>query len=204
MTAVNAILRPDIAYLVTDGMTLENGIAALPRSKVVLLPHLSAALAVRGWPVVLGSMFSIISHRRASFEEAAEGLGEDLRAAWEPMAAAFPVTGPQEAILVGFPSDPGAAPRCATAASHDGWGREPYSVAMCRMVISPDDGSLERRLGRDPYELEAPFDPETDALAMIRAQALMPGSGVGKFIQVTTLRQNRTDTRVFELLPVSP
>ncbi len=196
MTAVNVILRPDVAYLVTDGMTLGNGIAALPRSKVILLPHLSAALAVRGWPVVLGSMFSIISHRRASFEEAAEGLGEDLRAAWEPMAAAFPVTGPQEAILVGFPSDPGAAPRCATAASHDGWGREPYSVAMCKMVISPDDGSLTRRLGRDPYDLAAPFDPEADALALIRAQAAMSGSGVGNFCQLTIVQRNRIEVRL--------
>lgn len=196
MTAVNVILRPHTAYLVTDGETQERGFQVQPRGKVILFPHLRAALALRGYPPVLGSLLSIIGHRRASFDEAAEGLGEDLRAAWEPLVSALPVSGPQEAILVGFPEEAGSRPRCATTASHDGWGREPYSVAMCSAVLGPNDGSLAERLGRDFTDPAVPFVANADAIAIIDAQRQMPGSGVGGFVQLTTILRDSITTKV--------
>ncbi len=212
MTALNAILRSDAAYVITDGETWEGragvpGCEAVPRPKVLPLPHLNAALASRGSAALLPILYSRIVHLRSTFEEAAAFLGADLQDAVTGMRQKMPDLATHDVVLIGWP-ELREGPECWLAVDHSKWGPPSFQPLRVSGVVSPDDGSLaERMAGRKVHE-DPGFDPETEAAALIEAQGAMPKGCVGAFVQLTTIRRDRIETRIvkwfedqFELTP---
>ena len=211
MTALNAILRPDAAYLITDGETWEGragvpGYEAAPRPKVLPLPHLNAALAIRGSGALLPILYSRIVHYRSTFEEAAAFLGTDLQDTVTGMRGKMPDLADHDVVLIGWPEQRDG-PECWLAVDHAKWGPPPFEASRVSAVVSPDDGSLAARMGGRHVHEDPTFDPEAEAAALIEAQRDMP-SCVGAFVQLTTIRRDRIETRIvrwfedqFELTP---
>lgn len=204
MTALNAILRPEAAYLISDGEAWDGflgqqGCEAVPRPKVLPLPHLNAAIGVRGCSALLPVLYSRIVHNRTSFEDAAAHLGDDLRDTVTRMRAKMPDLADHDVILVGWPLLANR-PVCFVVCDHAKWGLEPFQVASSSGIVGPNDGSLLSRMNNVNFlRDDSPFDPETDAVSLIMAQHQMPGAFVGGFAQVTAVYRDRIETRVIEL-----
>jgi hypothetical protein len=200
MTALNAILRPDAAYLITDGETWEGragvpGYEAAPRPKVLPLPHLNAALAIRGSGALLPILYSRIVHYRSTFEEAAAFLGTDLQDSVMGMRGKMPDLADHDVVLIGWP-ELRDGPECWLAVDHANWGPPAFEAIRVSGLTSPDDGSLAARMGGRHVHGDPTFDPGTEAVALIEAQSAMPAACVGAFVQLTTIRRDRIETRV--------
>lgn len=212
MTALNAILRPDAAYVITDGETWEGragvpGCEAVSRPKVLPLPHMNAALASRGSAALLPILYSRIVHLRSTFEEAAAFLGTDLRDTVTGMRQKMPDLATHDVVLIGWP-EMRDGPECWLAVDHANWGLPSFQAIRVSGVVSPDDGSLAARMGGRHVHEDPRFDPEEEAAALIEAQGAIPAACVGAFVQFTTIRRDRIETRIvkwfedqFELRP---
>ncbi|SFU67785.1 MULTISPECIES: hypothetical protein [unclassified Methylobacterium] len=212
MTALNAILRPDAAYLITDGESRQSlgglpGSELAPRPKVLPLPHMNAALASRGSAALLPILYSRIAHLRSTFEEAAAFLGTDLQDTVTGMRQKMPDLAMHDVVLIGWPESRDG-PECWLAVDHSKWGPPAFEAIRVSGVVSPDDGSLAERMGGREVLEDSTFDPETESAALIEAQGAMPAGCVGAFVQLTTIRRDRIETRIvkwfedqFELQP---
>lgn len=213
VTALNAILRPEAAYVITDGETWEGragvpGCEAVPRPKVLPLPHMNAALASRGSAALLPILYSRIVHLRSTFEEAAAFLGTDLQDTVTGMRQKMPDLATHDVVLIGWPELRGG-PECWLVVDHVKGGLNPFRPIRVSGVVSPDDDSLARRMGDRKVHEDPAFNPETEAVALIEAQRAMPGGCVGAFVQLTTVRRDRIETRImkwfedqYELRPI--
>lgn len=204
MTALNAILRPEAGYIISDGQTWDGflgqpGCEGVSRPKALPLPHLNAAIGVRGCAALLPTLYSRIVHHRKDFEEAAHYLGEDLQAVVTAMRAREPNLTSHDVVLVGWRFGANY-PSCYLACDHAKWGLQPFEVASTEGVVGPNDGSLLARMDNVNFlRDDSPFDPETDAVSLIRAQQQMPGSFVGDFVQLTAVYRDRIETRILDL-----
>lgn len=200
MTALNAILRADAAYVITDGQTWEGragvpSCEAVPRPKVLPLPHMNAALACRGSAALLPILYSRIVHLRSTFEEAAASLGTDLQDAVTGMRHKMPDLASHDVVLIGWP-DTREGPECWLAVDHPKWGPPPFQPVRVSGLVSPDDGSLAERMGGRHVHEDPTFNPETEATALIEAQGAMSHGFAGTFVQLTTIRRNSINARI--------
>lgn len=80
MTAINTVVRADRAYLITDGAGYDsNGRLIGSYDKVVTMPNLSVALAVRGSALVLAFVRAMLADVASSFDDLIEKGPERLR-----------------------------------------------------------------------------------------------------------------------------
>ncbi|MEH3064690.1 MAG: hypothetical protein PGN33_18760 [Methylobacterium radiotolerans] len=99
-------------------------------------------------------------------------------------------------MLVGWP-ETGTLGECWLANDHGIYGPPAFEAVQAGGLHSPNDGSIIPRMGgRDVLDPAVPFDPEADAVALIEAQSAMPESYAGAFVQLTTIRRDRTETRI--------
>ncbi|GJD64409.1 hypothetical protein [Methylobacterium frigidaeris] len=196
MTAVNVILRPTAAFVVTDGERRYGGQVVHSAPKVLPLPHLNAALAVRGDWLMLTTMYGIITGRRTSFEDAAANLGQDLADAAAGVSKALPLLSGHDVVLTGWPETrPG--PECWLVTDHERYGLAPFKAASLDGLLMPDDGTLKGKLAAMRlFDRREPFEALVDGNRIIAAQQALPGSGVGGFCQVTVVTPEGIYTRI--------
>lgn len=204
MTALNAILRPEAAYLISDGQTWDGflgqpGCEGVSRPKVLPLPHINAAIGVRGSAALLVALYSRIVHNRTDLADVVAHLGDDLRDTVTAMRARAPDLTSHDVVVVGWRFGANY-PSCYLVCDHAKIGLQPFEVASTDGVVGPNDGSLLARMsGVNFLRDDSGFDPETDAASLIMAQRQMPGSFVGDFAQVTAVYRDRIETRILDL-----
>lgn len=181
MTAVNVIVRPDRAFLMTDGAfyTPDGRIIALG-NKALPIANLNAAIAVRGLQAVVPIFALDFSIRYVSFDDMIDRVADDLRVWHENRAHVVDESGwfDVELYIVGWSE----AKQCAQAFSITtrdyGDGEEPCTLRDCgRQTIAPGLSEEEEtvrlpQLGVhvDARTFERDFDPARHGIAIMEAQ----------------------------------
>jgi hypothetical protein len=193
------ILQKNAAHILTDGSIYEaDGTLVGIGPKVRLLPHLNAAMALRGPHVLLAPIAEGLS-AATSFDVLKEGIVSTLQAYVEHCPQLFQLceAGREFEVVVAGISET-AGPSAYLVASHDRYG-EPWTVIeLTGLSLTPSNdavlgGVAETAAGRDADDL----DPEVDGLAILQAQrSAYAGAFVGGFAQLTTIDGAGVHSRV--------
>ncbi|SFV14505.1 hypothetical protein SAMN02799631_05887 [Methylobacterium sp. 174MFSha1.1] len=206
MTSINITLDPDAAFIVTDALQVDYLTdRRLLGTKCLPLPHLRAAVAIRGPGLLLPSVFAG-ANLVASFEVAAAQLGEFLRSAVSAYAGVIPNwPGSAEAFLVGFALD-GGMPQCWYA--HDGT-HDPSTAWQPRQIggITTDVRACPPHIqalaaaARTPCDISGLYVPNRDGPALIEALSQIPGNLIGGACHLTTVARNCIYSEVLATWP---
>lgn len=196
MTACNVIRKPDAIHILSDGLGLQGGAASFLATKVLPVPHMRAALCVRGDAGLLGALAIGLFMRAGTFDEAADAMPRLLSDAFAPAIALGPLPPDAQAelILAGW-SEKHDRPECWVTPTHDLYGEAftliPFGDGLVQPLAAHD--GLWARATTDPT-----FDVETDGLALLRLQRDTPGMQVGGFAQLTSVFRDRIETKILE------
>jgi hypothetical protein len=206
MTAINVIRHPDAIYILTDGAGFgEDSQPSALVNKVFPLPHLNAALALRGqFPmlVVLASALSTVAID--TFDELKRLLPS---IALQVASGLRPVMVSVEFDLVvgGFSEASGSD--SYGVFSHDRHGLAPWKVHQFgEMSVAPQSDEVQAFLWSFPEGMSAKdFTPEVDGLALLNVQRATAEGGriMGGFAQLTKITRQGIGTRVLERWPVT-
>lgn len=215
MTAVNVLFEPTCVHLFTDGLALNVDGSAADKAvaKAVPIPHLIAAVAVRGPRDILWLAAEMLCREFHSFDDAVERMAAVIKGRVEEglaMEKPSPILSEKfEIIVVGW-SEARERFEAYELPNHDGtslggtWALQNVSEGL----ISPGDpGLLDRLEGK--VDLDALADPVTDGLEIMRQQRLCLGEyagrndvvAVGAFCQLTTVTREAMTTRILERWP---
>ncbi len=221
MAAINVIRQREAVHIISDGAFCDNtGIVIEIGPSAFALPHLPAALAIRGSSHFMPFLVHRLSRECRSFEEL---LSKIIRLALE-VHASFPMTfgtldhgtiKPDfDLVAVGWLKSRGA-PAGFVITSHNrvvarGLTSSPWQLLeLPEVLIAPPVDEEQILVGgwTVPDSAES-FRPDTDGVALVKAQRLWrreleEPSGVlrqvhvvGGFIQVTTVSAAGVNSRV--------
>jgi len=226
MAAINVIRQKEAVHIISDGAFCDNtGIVYEIGPSAFALPHLPAALAVRGSSHFMPFLVHRLSRECRSFDDL---LAKVARAALE-VHTSFPMTfgtldyGTMQPdfdlVAVGW-SKTRKAPASYLISSHDrvvahGLTSNAWQLLeLPEVLIAPP--IAERQITTSgwkvPYSVEA-FRPDIDGVALLKAQRLSrreldERSGargqihvVGGFIQVTTVSASGVNSNVLHWWP---
>lgn len=226
MAAINVIRQKEAVHIISDGAFCDNtGIVYEIGPSAFVLPHLPAALAIRGSSHFMPFLVHRLSRECRSFDDL---LAKIVRAALEvhtsfPMAFGtleFGTMQPDfDLVAVGW-SKSRKATSSYLITSHDRVvGRGLTSNAwqlleLPEVLIAPPiaETQITTTGWKVPYSVES-FSPETDGIALLQAQRLSrrelnERSGtlgqvhvVGGFVQLTTVSPGGVDSRVLHWWP---
>lgn len=200
MTALNVIIQADRVHLISDGAgTGADGKFAHLTHKVVPLPHLSAAVGVRGVQALRNASIDVVSACATSFDGLRANLGPTLRAAFEPHEAAWlkqfgPEFAKAEIVVAGWSERRGPTGFVlATSDTNAASGLPAWTpVDIPGAYFSPSNESLSAEFA--PLQLD--FD-EARAVELIERQAALR-SDVGGFVQISTVRRHAIESRILK------
>jgi hypothetical protein len=202
VTAVNTIIQSRAVSLITDGAvnTREFEVA-----KVWPMPHLNAAIAVRGAALALPLLSFALASNSRSFAHMKSTAVQTLQEALAHYESAFRLLAYGDAFDVVVGGFDGNRPDAFFVCNHDGHGVGPWQVVELQGVslLPATPGSLAEMQaafgGRDVESL----DPERDGLALMdiqRRHVVKDAAGLdgapGAFCQLTTIRRDAIETKI--------
>lgn len=211
MSALNALIYPDRAVMLTDGATNIDGKIDWIGSKVYLYPHLNAAIGLTAaMPGVSWIVETFVGGCAVSFDDMTDTLPKAVEAGlreFEPeMGARGAAEGAFDILALGFSDREG---RFVGRACSYVPGGEPFMQEAGPIYVQPFDKTLEERLervGLHPKSIAgmgpavAP-DRLLDVMSFQRARAAETGHVVGGFQQATILTLDSIVTRVVQRWP---
>lgn len=204
MSAINVLLQSNAVHVFTDAAIYQpDGALVGIGPKQRLLPHLNAAMAMRGAYLGLAPIAEELS-AAPSFDALREGVVPTLQACAEYYAHLLNqcAAGPDFEIVVGGVSET-TGPSAYIIASHNRYG-EPWTILDLEgLSVTPANEAVQRRIseianGRAADDL----DPAVDGLAVLEAQrAGDAGAFVGGFAQLTTIDPAGLHSRILRRWP---
>jgi hypothetical protein len=202
MTAVNVIRHPDAVYILSDGAGFgQDGQPLALVSKVFPLPHLNAAVTLRGqFPVLflLASALSTVAIN--TYDELKRLLPMIARQVGAGLGPVMASAAEFDLMVAGFSEVSGGD--SFGVFSHSRHGLEPYKVHQFgEMSVAPQSEEVQAFLWSFPEGMSATdFNPEVDGLALLNVQRkTAEGSKiVGGFAQLTKITRQGIETRVLE------
>jgi len=208
MTAVNALLRAQTAYIFTDGkIYTRDGDAKCAGSKVDILAHLPAVIAARGQADIRSAISYHAGEQFRSFDALLSGIAHLLRKTREGLGVPADAS-VLELWLAGW-SHEREAMEIWTLSDADRPGVPAFDLHEVIAAINPLDDRLMRDIETCGLDIENGA-PEALGLEITRMQRdrawPVAHSGrmvesVGAFVQVTTLHRDRIETRILERWP---
>jgi len=213
MSAVNTIVQSNAVHIVTDGAAYYlDRTFQFYANKIVPLPHLRCAVAVRGPALAVPFLSSVLSHAE-TYDALKEAAPEALQTAAEMYSPIFSAccTGADfEVVVGGFTND--GRPDAYLVASHRRYGIEPWTVApIDGLVCLPNDEKLHAKIVASLPASATPddLDPVRDGLTILELQRSNPAAAVdgddlcaiGGFAQLTSVTADGISTRVIHRWP---
>lgn len=212
MSAVNALIYPDCALLLTDGASNVGGKIDWIGSKVHLYPHLNAALAcTAAMPGVSWIIESFVGNCSVSFDDLTDTLPRAVEIGLQDLAPELGARGAEEGafdiVAVGL-SD--RERRFVGRVCSYQPGGKPTMRGMGPIYVQPFDPVLEKRLervGLHPTLIADSGEPAEEAqrlhlvMEFQRRRASETGHVVGGFQQATILTVDNVHTRVVQRWP---
>jgi hypothetical protein len=229
MTAINVIRQQRAVHIISDGVFCDdNGIVCEIGPNAFALPHLPAALAIRGASHFMPFLSHRLSRECRSFDDL---LIKIVRAAQEvhmsfPMAfgnLGFGSIEPDfDLVAVGW-SNARGAPTGYLVSSHDRVVARGLTASAWQLIELPEvlvappiaEYQISATGWKVPYSADS-FRPDVDGLALLQAQRLSrratdPGIGtrgyvyvVGGFVQVTSVSSHGVKSEILHRWPDEP
>ncbi len=195
MTALIAFVREDAVHVLTDGVASGvDGQVLFHVHKAMPLSNVNAVVATRGPASLLTSAWLSCGHR-ATFDDAADDLGETLKANAAAQRAVAERNGIASAeaceILLAGWSEREGQPVAWFVSEIERPGLAAFTVTRIYGLASPETD----------IPLTHDMDPATDGLRIMREQRGCPDLPVGGFCQITTVYRDRIETRILERWP---
>jgi hypothetical protein len=187
MSATNVFIQANSVSLLTDALAYHpNGEIVMIGPKVVPLPHLNCAVAMRG-PAAMRPIFAeLIGNGASSFDGLRDIIVDLLRAGAENYASVFEDcrAGPEfEVVVAGISETTG--PTAYLMASHDRYGTswQVSDFSKMEVVLLPCDSETIRQVQESVFRGRAvdEIDPAIDGLAAMQIQRdqLIANAGMG-------------------------
>jgi hypothetical protein len=226
MTAINVVRQKRAVHIISDGVVCDhNGIVCEIGPNAFALPHLPAALAIRGASHFMPFLSHRLSRECHSFDDL---LIKIVRAAQEvhmsfPMALGnlgFGSIEPDfDLVAVGW-SNSRAAPTGYLVSSHDRVVARGLTANAWQLIELPDvliappiaEHQITATGWQVPYSADS-FRPDIDGLALLKAQRLSRRAAdasfgargyvyvVGGFVQVTSVSSNGVNSEIVHRWP---
>lgn len=204
MSAINVLVQIDRVHLYTDAAIYQpDGELAGIGPKVRLMPHIHAAIAMRGAFLGLAPIAEELS-AASSFDALRAGIVDCLKKCAVSYAHLLNQcsAGPDfEVVVAGMSETTG--PSAYLVASHSRYG-DPWSIVdLSGLSVTPASDPVHQHVfaiaaGRDADQL----DPVADGLAIMEVQrAERSGAYVGGFAQLTTIDTECVQSRVIHRWP---
>lgn len=204
MSAINVLIQSDRVHLYTDGAIYQSdGELAGIGPKVRMMPHINAAMAMRGAFLGLAPIAEELS-AAPSFDALRAGIIDCLK----KCAVAYGhlldqcSAGPDFEVVIAGMSETGG-PSAYLVASHSRYG-DPWSIVdLTGLSVTPASDAVHQSVfdiaaGRDADHL----DPIVDGLAIMETQrAERSGAYVGGFAQLTTIDADGVHSRIIHRWP---
>ena len=197
MTAINVLVLPDRALMISDGAAYVDGKIVHRYHKVTALPHINAAIGIRGMRMVSTIVIDAISAGARSYDDLRARIVDLVRATFEPVAPIWQSKyGPDildcEIIVAGWSESRGPAGFIlATSDTNAAYGFPAWTVVdIPAAFFSPDNGELAGKFACPDFD-------DAMAIELIERQSAMR-SNVGEFCQLTTVRQHGIEPRVLK------
>lgn len=184
MTAINVFLRPEAAYIVSDGLAVHQG-NRVSFGKVVTLPHLRAAVAHSGNAIFGFAVAGQISILKHTLPDAASSFAEYVHDIRKQSLSLMGAARDIRAALVGWPEG-GAHPEGIAVAVDDEGVTGPMPFSAFSSPELPDHVS---------------FDGPGSAVDIIAAQRATYPNDVGGFVELTTITRDRIVSEILHRWP---
>ena len=204
MSAINVLIQTDRVHLYTDAAIYQpDGQLSGIGPKVRMMPHINAAIAMRGSFLGLAPIAEELS-AAPSFDKLRGGIVDCLKKCVVAYGHLLDQCnfGPNFEVVIAGISETGR-PVAYLVASHDRHG-EPWSIVdLDGLSATPAPDVVHQRIydiaaGRNADQL----DPVADGLAIMEAQrAAGEGAFVGGFAQLTTIDADGVHSRVIHRFP---
>jgi hypothetical protein len=202
MTAVNVVRHADAVYILSDGAGFgPDGQPLALVSKVFPLPHLNAAITLRGQFPVLFLLASALSTVAIdTYDELKRLLPMIARQVGAGLGPVMASAAEFDLIVAGFSETSGAD--SFGVFSHDRHGLEPWRVhPFGELSVAPQSEEVQAFLCSFPEGMAAKdFRPEVDGLRLLNVQRATAEGGkiMGGFAQLTKVTRQAIETRVLE------
>jgi len=204
MSAINVLIQTDRAHLYTDAAIYQpDGELVGIGPKVRMMPHINAAMAMRGAFLGLAPIAEELS-AAPSFDALRAGIIDCLKKCAASYAHLLDQcsAGPDfEVVIAGISETTG--PSAYLVASHSRYG-DPWSIVdLSGLSLTPASDVVHQSVfaiadGRDADQL----DPVADGLAIMEVQrAERSGAYVGGFAQLTTIDADGVHSRIIHRWP---
>lgn len=215
MTATNVLIKSDAAYLYADAAYYNaDGAIQHITSKIVVLPHLSCAIAFRGAAVFKSLVTDVIGASATSFDDLRSGIGPLLRdcaAIYSDLIERCETGDEIEVLVAGISESEGPS---AYLVNSDGrYGQDPWAVLSVEgftwlpntpeMLTSVKERLPARADQIDPIvhgRMVMQMQRETPVLHEFAGSEL---STIGGFVQMVTVTKDQISTRVIHRWPDS-
>ena len=226
MTAINVIRQRQAVHIVSDGAFCDDtGTVCEIGPTAFALPHLPAALAIRGASHFMPFLVHRLSRECRSFDDVLTKITRTVREVHLSFPMAFGTLGygtiePDfDLVTVGWSKTRGA-PASYLVSSHDRVVAHGLATSAWQLVELPDvliappiaEQQITAAGWKVPYSAES-FRPEIDGVALLKAQRLSrreldPRLGmrghvyvVGGFIQVTSVSSHGVSSDILHWWP---
>ena len=228
MTAINIVIKSDSIVIMTDGVWYDSkGVVASIAPKVHLLPHIGAVVGVRGGGSQLANNFIEFIHKGktapSNFDELVVLAGMAIKHIHSMMVAHglfFDDSPDMDFVLCGWSLSKRTFESYVIPTAHrDGFdeaGVKPFIAnRLPEIAIVPVPGAAEYSAAgwTEPEDTHS-FDPMVHGIQLMEAQRLVVGpmdngagktgamgSGVGGFLQLTTITRDEIASRIIHRWP---
>lgn len=219
MTAINVFVSKTKAIIMTDGAGYTADLVVRGfYSKCVAIPHLNAAVAVRGASTLPAHLAMKLGQRFATFDELVEYGTDFLKAQFDEVQAELETAGlgDVEIFLAGWsPARRAAEAYFISSRDHDSEGISAWELTPVLDRAFTPWPNVDLLISKAPAVVHTKdFSPETHGRPLMELQrremvrplvngeeANSAGSIVGGFAMATTITERGVDQRVFHRWP---
>lgn len=218
MTALAVFRHSDAVQVVSDGTVQGPSIDPIGNfSKILPIPHLSAAVALRGVPIML-PVLAFALQSAATFDELRNGAASLARRffdEWRSVLQQSPFPAEFDLVVAGISERDG--PASYLVCNHDRHGVKPWTVAdlgPCALLPGGPAVMDEFWKAYPAGTSSQALDPERDGLRILEMQQrheleaafeMVDGTPlpmrIGGFAQLTTVRRDAITTKIIHRWP---
>lgn len=200
MSTINVIRQKRAVHILTDGSGDFEG-RQVGFHKVICIPHLNAALAMRGPLVLFGLLPPFLELHAERYDDLRSALVKATRTMLSELRAAgalLPNDGGMDGVIAGIKDD--GEPDAFFFTTTDAHGVEPWStidLSECSLLPMTAEAHAAFNAKYPAGTTADDLDPVRDGIAIMNIQReLNTGVPPGKFAQLTTVTQENITTRV--------